>query len=392
MSAAATQPTFTLITGGNSGIGLELARQAAADGRNLILVAQNPAALEAAAAELNRNVKVHTISHDLSQPGAAEAVYDSVRQLGADVDCLINNAGFGDHGPFATSDLARQRSMIAVNITALTELTRLFLPAMLQRGRGQILNVASVTAFVPGPLMSVYFATKHYVLAFSEALIEELRGSGVTVTAVCPPPVRTPFVSAAQIVSANYMATTKITPAEVARYGYQMMKRGKPVAVYSLRWRFVTSFLVRITPRFGSASTARPHEPPGRRFTSACRTRRRLTVKETFMSETIQTPAAAESRMVSAPGGLLHVRDFPGAEPALVALHGFPDDSRIYDRLAPLLAPRRVVAVDWLGYGRSDRVEPGSLDGGRHQERAPRCARLARAGPGGVGGSRRVGP
>jgi haloalkane dehalogenase len=86
------------------------------------------------------------------------------------------------------------------------------------------------------------------------------------------------------------------------------------------------------------------------------------------MSETIQTPAAAESRMVSAPGGLLHVRDFPGAEPALVALHGFPDDSRIYDRLAPLLAPRRVVAVDWLGYGRSDRVEPGSLDGGRHQD------------------------
>ena len=199
MSATATQPTFTLITGGNSGIGLELARQAAADGRNLILVAQNPAALETAAAELNRNVKVHTISHDLSQPGAAEVVYDSVRKLGADVDCLINNAGFGDHGPFATSDLARQRSMIAVNITALTELTRLFLPAMLQRGRGQILNVASVTAFVPGPLMSVYFATKHYVLAFSEALIEELRGSGVTVTALCPPPVRTPFASAAQI-------------------------------------------------------------------------------------------------------------------------------------------------------------------------------------------------
>jgi hypothetical protein len=242
---------FTLITGGNSGIGLELARQAAADGRNLILVAQNPAALQAAAAELKRNIKVHTISHDLSQPGAAEVVYDSVRKLGADVDCLINNAGFGDHGPFATSDLARQRSMIGVNVTALTELTRLFLPAMLQRGRGQILNVASVTAFVPGPLMSVYFATKHYVLAFSEALIEELRGSGVTVTALCPPPVKTPFVSAAQIVSANYMATTKITPAEVARYGYQMMKRGKPVAVYSLRWRFVTSFLVRITPRFG---------------------------------------------------------------------------------------------------------------------------------------------
>jgi uncharacterized protein len=199
---------------------------------------------------LKRNVKVHTISHDLSQPGAAEVVYDSVRKLGAEVDCLINNAGFGDHGPFATSDLARQRSMIAVNITALTELTRLFLPAMLERGRGHILNVASVTGFVPGPLMSVYFSTKHYVLAFSESLIEELRGSGVTVTALCPPPVSTPFVREARIASANFMATTKITPVEMARYGYRAMKRGKPVAVYSLRWRLLTSFLVRITPRF----------------------------------------------------------------------------------------------------------------------------------------------
>jgi len=251
MGTTARQPTFTLITGGNSGIGLELARQAAADGRNLILVAHNAATLEAAEAELKRNVKVHTISQDLSQPGAAETVHDRVRTLGAEVDCLINNAGFGDHGPFATSDLAKQRSMIAVNVTALTELTRLFLPAMLERGHGQILNTASVTGFVPGPRMSVYFATKHYVLAFSEALIEELRGSGVTVTALCPPPVRTPFVSEAQIASSNYMATTKITPAEVARYGYRMMKRGKPVAIYGLRWKFVMNFLVRITPRFG---------------------------------------------------------------------------------------------------------------------------------------------
>jgi uncharacterized protein len=251
MGTTARQPTFTLITGGNSGIGLEFAREAAADGRNLILVAHNTATLEAAEAELKQKVKVHTISQDLSQPGAAETVHDRVRTLGAEVDCLINNAGFGDHGPFAASDLAKQRSMIAVNITALTELTRLFLPAMLERGHGQILNTASVTGFVPGPRMSVYFATKHYVLAFSEALIEELQGSGVTVTALCPPPVRTPFVSEAQIASSNYMATTKITPAEVAGYGYRMMKRGKPVAVYSLRWKFVMNFLVRITPRFG---------------------------------------------------------------------------------------------------------------------------------------------
>ena len=141
--------------------------------------------------------------------------------------------------------------MIGVNITALTELTRLFLPAMLTRGHGHIMNVASVGGFLPGPLMSVYFSTKHYVLAFSESLVEELRGSGVTVTALCPPPVNTPFVRAAQIDSANYMATSTITPAEVASYGYKMMNRGKPVAVYSLRYKFLAAVLVRLTPRLG---------------------------------------------------------------------------------------------------------------------------------------------
>jgi short-subunit dehydrogenase len=248
----ATQPpaTFTLITGGNSGIGLELARLAAKDSRDLILVAQNASSLDVAAAELKQNVTVHTIPRDLSQPGAAKDVYDQVQILGAEVDCLINNAGFGDYGPFAAAGLARQESMISVNVTALTALTRLFLPAMLERGHGHIMNVASVTGFLPGPLMSVYFSTKHYVLAFSESLVQELRGSGVKVTALCPPPVSTPFARAAHISPANYMATTKVTPAEVASYGYRMMKLGKPVAVHTLRYKFLTSFLIRITPRF----------------------------------------------------------------------------------------------------------------------------------------------
>ena len=241
---------FTLITGANSGIGLELARQAAADGHDLILVALDARTLDAAADELRRRVTVRTIAEDLSQPGAAERVFERVQSFGAEVDCLMNNAGFGDYGAFSTSDLARQERMISVNVTALTALTRLFLPGMLERGRGHILNVASVTGFIPGPLMSVYFATKHYVLAFSEALMEELRDSGVQVTALCPPPVRTAFSHAAKIVPASYMATTRTTPAEVARYGYRMMRRGKPVAVYSLWYKFLTAFLVRITPRF----------------------------------------------------------------------------------------------------------------------------------------------
>src|SRR6266540_6480073 len=248
---ASQQPsTFTLITGANSGIGLELARQAAADGRNLILVAQDLPRLQAAADQLRPKVTVHTIAEDLSQSRAAQRVYDQVQALGGEVDCLINNAGFGDYGAFATSDLAKQERMISVNITALTTLTRLFLPPMLERGRGHILNVASVTGFLPGPLMSVYFASKHYVLAFSEALIEELRGSGVKVTVLCPPPVSGSFSRTAQIAPVNYMATTRITPAEVAQYGYRMMKRGKPIAVYSLRYKFLTAFLIRITPRF----------------------------------------------------------------------------------------------------------------------------------------------
>src|SRR6266498_4729678 len=245
------QPSaFTLITGANSGIGLELARQAAADGQNLILVAQDAPRLEAAADELRRSVRVHTIVEDLSQMGAAQRVCEQVRALGAEVDCLINDAGFGDYGSFASCDLAKQERMIGVNITALTALTRLFLPPMLERGRGHILNVASVTGFLPGPLMSVYFASKHYVLAFSEALIEELRGNGVKVTVLCPPPVRTSFSQAARITPASYMATTKTTPHDVARYGYRMMKRGKPIAVYSLSYKFLTGFLIRITPRF----------------------------------------------------------------------------------------------------------------------------------------------
>ena len=241
---------FTLITGATSGIGLELAREAAADRRDLILVARNAQALATVAEELKRKVTVHTIAEDLSRPGAAARVFERVRTLQIDVDCLINNAGLGDYGAFATADLAKMERLIGVNITALTELTRLLLPAMLERRRGHVLNLASVTGFLPGPLMGVYFASKHYVLALSEALVEELRGSGVEVTALCPPPVRTAFSQGAGAPPAGFMATTATTPAQVARYGYHVMKRGKPVAVYSLWYKFLTSFLVRLTPRF----------------------------------------------------------------------------------------------------------------------------------------------
>jgi short-subunit dehydrogenase len=242
--------THTLVTGATSGIGLELARQAAADGRDLILLSRSASRLEAVADELRKKVRVHTIAEDLSQPGVPQRVFDRVRSLGAEVDCLINDAGIGDHGLFADADLGKLERMIGVNITALTALTRLFLPSMLARRGGHILNLASVTGFLPGPRMSVYYATKHYVLAFSEGLAEELRGSGVHVTALCPPPVRTAFSDAAGVAPANFMATTRTKPADVAEFGYRMMKRGRAVAVFSPLYKFLTGFLLRITPRF----------------------------------------------------------------------------------------------------------------------------------------------
>lgn len=242
--------TFTLITGATSGIGLELARQAAADGRPLILVGRNASMLESVANELKQKVPIHIIIEDLSQPGAGERIWKRVQAVGLQVDCLINDAGFGDHGPFVNSDVAKLEQMINVNIATLTVLTRLFLPDMLKNRRGQIMNLASVTGFLPGPFMSVYYATKHYVLAFSESLYEELRGSGLTVTALCPPPVSTSFSGSAGVNPSNFMSTTKTKPADVARFGYQMMKRGKPIAVYSGLYKFLTHFLSRITPRF----------------------------------------------------------------------------------------------------------------------------------------------
>jgi len=244
--------TYTLITGASRGIGKELAVEAAKDGRNLILVSHHKQPLEEVAQMLTSHYggAVEILVQDLSLSGAASAIYNELNSRGLSIDALINNAGLGDYGAFQTSDPQRLHDMLTVNMVALTELTRLVLPDLLKQNQARILNVASVTGFLPGPFMSVYFATKHYVLAFSEGLREELRASNVVVTALCPPPVNTAFVQAAHIAKRNYMATTKFTPDMVARYGYQAMKKGKVVAVYSLRYKLLTALLVRITPRF----------------------------------------------------------------------------------------------------------------------------------------------
>src|SRR6185436_6905763 len=190
---------LALVTGASSGIGADLARELAQGGHDLVLVARGEDKLKALAAELEKahSIRARVISADLAQPDAAVQL---VKQLGGTpIDVLINNAGYALYGRFAETDAADELRMIQVNIVALTQLAKLLLPGMLARKKGRILNVASTAAFQPGPLMAVYYATKAYVLSFSEALANELQGTGVGVTALCPGPTRTGFQKRAEI-------------------------------------------------------------------------------------------------------------------------------------------------------------------------------------------------
>ena len=197
-----------LITGASFGIGLELAHLFARDGAELVLVARSRERLEALAGELRRayGTSAHTLCEDLSDPAAPPRILDSVRERGFVIDVLVNNAGIGARGQFAALDLERQLAMLQVNLCALTHLSRLFLPPMLARRRGAILNVGSIAGFLPGPGMAVYYATKAYVLSFTEALAEEVRGSGVSVTLLAPGPTATGFARTADMENSKTFA------------------------------------------------------------------------------------------------------------------------------------------------------------------------------------------
>ncbi len=177
-----------LITGASNGIGYELAKVHAEKGDNLVLVARRKDRLDELKKELEEiyKISVFTLEKDLSLPGSALEVFNELKSKDLSIDYLVNNAGFGDFGLFAESDWNKQERMINLNIMSLAHLTRLFLPDMIRNGKGKILNLASTAAFQPGPTMSVYFATKAFVLSFSQALNEELREYGITVTALCP--------------------------------------------------------------------------------------------------------------------------------------------------------------------------------------------------------------
>jgi short-subunit dehydrogenase len=239
-----------LITGASKGIGRELAIIHASAGDNLVLVARSLSKLQLLGSELERKygIRAYVIAKDLSIKKSAQELYDEITALSIDIDYLVNNAGFGDFRMFAESDWNKQEEMIDLNITALAHLTRLIIPGMISRGFGKILNVASLAAFQPGPSMSVYFASKAFVLSFSQALNNELKDKGITVTALCPASTETDFHAVTlgdpSLVRERRMDSAK----DVAEYGYMAMMKGKPVAIYGARNRFMI-FMTRFLSR-----------------------------------------------------------------------------------------------------------------------------------------------
>jgi len=227
----------TLITGASSGIGLELAKVFAREGHNLVLVARSEETLKELKAHLEEewDVEVKIIIQDLKYYNAPTLIFDEVKRSRINVNILVNNAGFGNHGKFSDTDLETELEMIQVNITALTHLTKLFLKDMIAYNNGRILNVASTAAFQPGPLMAVYYATKAYVLSFSEALAEELRDTKIRVTTLCPGPTATNFSKAANVQDTKIFGSKIPTGKEVAEYGYNALVTEKRVAIYGFK-------------------------------------------------------------------------------------------------------------------------------------------------------------
>lgn len=240
-----------LITGASSGIGLELARILARENYNLILTARREEKLQQIRMELEKThgTTVYIYPADLSEEDTPEKLYKFTHDLPVAVNVLINNAGVGDYGEFHTSDWDINATMIHLNIRSLTHLTRLYLPDFVQKDRAYVMNVASTAAFQPGPLMSVYYASKHYVLAFSEAIANELSGTGVTVTTLCPGPTKSEFQKNAGMEKSKLFDRFPVASSrDVAEYGYRAMKKGKRVAIYGFQNK-IAPLIIGILPR-----------------------------------------------------------------------------------------------------------------------------------------------
>ena len=239
-----------LITGASSGIGFELAKLYANSGCNLILVARTASKLENLKNEVTRdhNVRVELVVADLAEVDAAEKLVDEINARKLTVDVLVNNAGFGQLGQFAGIAVQRQLDMIRLNVVTLMHLTRLLLPGMLERKRGGILNVASTAAFQSGPNMAVYYATKAFVLSFSEAIHEELDGTGVKVVCLAPGPTETGFGDDSGINKTRIFTANAMNAAQVAQAGFDALKSNRAIVIPGWKNR-AGALLTRIVPR-----------------------------------------------------------------------------------------------------------------------------------------------
>jgi uncharacterized protein len=240
-----------LITGASSGIGRELARIYACDGERLVLIARREDKLRQLADELaaKYGAEAQVVPADLSRPESPDEIVATLAQRHIDVDVLVNDAGFGAHGMLAQIGVERQLEMIQVNVAALTQLTALLLPGMVERRHGAILNVASVAAFQPDPKQAVYGATKAYVLSLTEALAEELRGSGVRVSCLAPGPTETEWAARAGMLGTRLFRLGVLDASRVARAGHEGLRLGKTVVIPGLSNR-ILALAVRLSPRF----------------------------------------------------------------------------------------------------------------------------------------------
>ncbi len=245
-----TSPSTALVTGASSGIGLELARKFATERYDLVLVARNRARLMEIGAEFQNayGVNVRIATKDLAHSKAPQELFEELHEAGVKIHTLVNNAGFGGYGEFATSDLQHELEMMQLNMMSLTHLTKLFLPQIIA-AKGGILNVASTAAFQPGPLMAVYYATKAYVLSFSEALAEELAPRGVKVSVLCPGPVPSGFQERANLQGSPMLKSPAVLDAaSVARIGYEGLQAGKRVVIAGTLNKLGVHML-RVSPR-----------------------------------------------------------------------------------------------------------------------------------------------
>ncbi len=241
-----------LITGASSGIGKELAKIHAANGGDLVLVARREKELTELKYSLESEYKVQIliIPRDLSDINTPAEIFAETEKQGIQVEFLINNAGFGGHGFFHEREIEKDRAMVNVNITSLMLLTRLYLPGMVERKKGKILNVSSTASFLPGPLQAVYYASKAFVTSFSQALAEELKETGITVTALCPGPVATGFFDTANMNGVKMLKTQKaMTPAKTAAIGYRDMMKGRLLSFDNGLLKFLLNWMVPLLPR-----------------------------------------------------------------------------------------------------------------------------------------------